>query len=347
MGCLGGETQRVINKNEGNSAVAVIEIPTGAVFQTYRYLVTADGRVSAVEGNEYVWPQGGLTWQSRPAPSGNYNVGVLLTAFGGVTGFIKESITVDNDSVPVDLRADTRPDLGVTIPRPQTWTPLSENNNFYTNPDWGDVTVLQTNDPENANLVLLMFSFPTEDLVEAIQTAADYNGFQVEGTAFTPIVVNGRDALQFDYTRQAGGKSRSGRAFVVIQELDMAGEFYGIVLASESVDGEGNFEEFYPALVEHVHFFDQLAFVNSKTPKWRIERLTPQREEFYWIPTAWERATPEEAYDENGLMRNGVWTRYTPVEESDDYFVAMARLSVISNVDSAEHVLSNVITGQA
>ncbi|HRF98086.1 MAG TPA: hypothetical protein PLZ51_22925, partial [Aggregatilineales bacterium] len=195
-GIFGGTTQRVINKAEGNSALAVITIPTGAIFQTYKYVVTQDGRVSAVEGNEYIWTEDGLSWQYQPAPSGNYNVGILITAFGGTTGFVKETVSVNNDDLASDLRAETRPDVGVTIPRPQVWTPLSFNPTFAVNPEYGDVGVYQTSDPENGNTVVLMFSFPTTSLEEAVATSASYNVFTVVSD-LTPITVDGRDALEF------------------------------------------------------------------------------------------------------------------------------------------------------
>ncbi len=343
-GFSGGQLQRVINKSDGNSALAVITIPTGAIFQTYKYLVTGDGRVSAVEGNEYVWTETGLTWQYQPSPSGNYNVGVLMTAFGGTTGFISETVSVENEGLPTDLRAETRADIGVTIPRPQTWIPLALNNTFAVNPVYGNIPVYQTSDREKGNLFALMFSFPTSVLSEAVQTASEYNVFTVIGEP-TPIVVDGRDALQFDYTREAGGKARSGRAFVVLQEY-APGETYGIVLASESVDGEGNFETFYPTLVEYAQFFDQLGYDASRVPLWQADRLVG--EELYFVPISWVRTTPEDATDENGVAQYGVWTRYTPAGGVDgNTFLAMTRYILASGVESGVNVLSNVITGQA
>lgn len=342
-GVLGGVTQRVINKAEGNSALAVITIPTGSVFQTYKYLVTSDGRVSAVEGNTYTWTEDGLTWQFVAAPNGNYNVGLLVTAFGGTTGFVREAVTVDNTGILPQLRAETRPDVGVTIPRLETWTPLSFNPTFTVNELYGDVGVYQTSDPEGNNLVVLMFSFPTEDLTEAVQTAADYNVFTVIGD-LTPVTIDGRDALEFYYTRQIGEENRSGRAFAFIQADPVYGDNYGIVLASESIDGQGNFEDFYPTLRDYTNIFDPIAYEASRNPQWRVERLTG--EELYYVPVSWERTTPEDARDENGVMKYGVWTRYTPVDGTST-FLAMARYLLTSEVQTTSNVLSNIIAGQA
>lgn len=342
-GILGGITQRVINKAEGNSALAVIQIPAGSIFQTYKYLVTGDGRVSAVEGNSYTWTEDGLSWKFTPALSGNYNVGLLVTAFGGTTGFVRELVTVNNEGIAPNLRAETRPDVGVTIPRFETWTPLSFNPNFAVNPDYGDVGVYQTNDPENSNLVVLMFSFPTESLEEAVQTASEYNVFTVVSD-LTPITVDGRDALEFDYTRDADGEGRSGRAFVFIQSDPVYGDNYGIVLASESVDGRGNFEAFYPTLREYVNIFDPVAYENSRTPLWRVDRLAG--EELYFVPTSWVRHTPEDAQDDSGTMKFGIWTRYTPADDTST-FLAMTRYLLSSDVETGVNVLSNIITGQA
>ncbi|MDX2078819.1 MAG: clostripain-related cysteine peptidase [bacterium] len=342
-GIIGGTTQRVINKSDGNSALAVIEIPVGAIFQTYKYLVTEDGRVSAVEGNEYVWPEGGLSWEDRPAPDGNYNAGILITAFGGTTGFVKEQVTVVNSELPADLRADTRPDVGVSIPRPQTWTPLSFNPSFAVNPDYGDIGVFQTSDPENGNVVALLFSFPTTDLAEAVLTASQLNVFTVV-SELTPVTVSGRDGLQFDYTRQIGDESRSGRAFVVLQEY-APGEYFGIVLASESVDGKGNFEDFYPTLLEYASFFDSLGYNNSKVPLWIDNSLTG--EESYYLPISWQKSLTEEVTDENVAPTYGVWTRYIPTDEPESAFLAMARYYLATEVENGVNVLSNIVTGQA
>ncbi len=342
-GIRGGITQRVINKTDGNSALAVIEIPQGAIFQTYKYLVTEDGRVSAVEGNEYEWPQDGISWEFVPAPNGNYNVGFLVTAFGGTTGFIKETVTVDNDTIPVELRADTRPDIGVTIPRLETWTPLALNDVFAVNPEYGNIAVFQTSDPEQSNLFALMFSFPTAILEEAVQTAASYNVFTVIGDP-RPIVVDGRDALEFDYVRQTGDVSRSGRAFVVLQEY-APGETFGIVLASESIDGKGDFEAFYPTLRDYAKFFSSLDYEASKTPLWRPERLTG--EELYYIPTSWQRVN-DPTLEEGVAPSYGMWTRYVPADATENSpFLAMTRYYLISDVDSGVNVLSNIIAGQA
>ncbi|MCU0480503.1 MAG: hypothetical protein MUE54_04740, partial [Anaerolineae bacterium] len=342
-GILGGTTQRVINKAEGNNALAVIDIPAGAIFQTYTYIVTGDGRVSAVEGNEYIWTEDGLTWQFVPAIDGNYNVGLLVTAFGGITGFISETVTVNNNNIPVELRADTRPDIGVTIPRLEQWTPLALNDAFAVNPDFGNIAVFQTSDPENSNLFALMFSFPTSVLEEAVETAAMYNVFTVVGET-RPIVVDGRDALEFDYVRQTGDISRSGRAYVVLQEY-APGETFGVVLASESIDGEGDFEAFYPTLRDYAKFFSALDYEASKVPLWRVERMTG--EELYYVPTAWQRID-DPSLEENVAPSYGMWTRYVPADATANApFLAMTRYRLVSGVESGVNVLSNIITGQA
>src|SRR5690606_22947389 len=76
-----GRLQRVIDRATGSNALAVINIPEGSEFIALRSVVTADGRVVTEPGNVYTWPAGGLTYSNQPAPSGQYNIGLLVEAF--------------------------------------------------------------------------------------------------------------------------------------------------------------------------------------------------------------------------------------------------------------------------
>ncbi|HRF97376.1 MAG TPA: hypothetical protein PLZ51_19340, partial [Aggregatilineales bacterium] len=185
----------------------------------------------------------------------------------------------------------------------------------------------------------------TTSLEEAVATSASYNVFTVI-SELTPITVDGRDALEFDYTREFNGQTRSGRAFVVIQSDPVYGDSYGVVLASESVDGEGNFEEFYPILRDYIQFFDPVGYVESKTPLWRAERLTG--EETYYLPISWIKIVSDDVADENVAPAYGTWTRFAPTDEPEgSAFLAMARYYLASSVESGVNVLSNLVTGQA
>ncbi|MCD4686632.1 MAG: hypothetical protein K8S97_11920, partial [Anaerolineae bacterium] len=128
----GGDVQRVINRAEDTNALAVIDIAPGSEFQTYRSVVTPEGRVVQEPGNTYIWPETGLAWRWQPAPTGEYNLGLLITTFGGTTGFASKTVHIDNTGIDPTLRGRTISNYMVTVPTRSGWDRwLFDNDNRW------------------------------------------------------------------------------------------------------------------------------------------------------------------------------------------------------------------------
>jgi hypothetical protein len=113
-----------IARDPGSSVAGVVEIPAGATFQTYQYTVTPDGGLQREPHQTYIWHKDGVFIQTAPAPSGNYELGFLVTAFGGNTGFDSVPVKIDNDEIGDDterLQAYTAAEDGFIL-RYQTGT---------------------------------------------------------------------------------------------------------------------------------------------------------------------------------------------------------------------------------
>lgn len=158
-----GTVQRVVAAAAGSDALGTIRIPEGSEFQTFRAIVTPDGRTVRQPGTLYIWPPGGLELYEDPAPSGTYRLGVEIAAFGGVTGFDALEVQVDNDNVDPALQGYTDLDWGFTLIYSDEWAPLA----YY--PD--EVYLYSTNYDETSELFVL----PVDtDATDAETVALDF-----------------------------------------------------------------------------------------------------------------------------------------------------------------------------
>jgi hypothetical protein len=174
-----GTVQRVVSRNPANDALGVIEIPTGSAFQAYRSIVTPDGRVTLESGNSYTWPEGGI-WEYRaPAPSGEYNLGFMVSTFGGTTGFDSVPVTVNNEGVS-DLTGYTDLWIGAAFAYPSGWdVPIIREDR---------ITV---NDEDNISKIEAYYFVPSEtDLESIVDEFANRYVLEVE-SELTPITVSG------------------------------------------------------------------------------------------------------------------------------------------------------------
>jgi hypothetical protein len=117
-----GLVQRVLSNSTTSEALGTISIPLGSEFVAYRPRVTADG-ITILERSPmvWVWDESAIRYGFAPAPDGEYQIGILATAVGGSTGFAKRDVRVDNANANTNLRADTAPFAGFTLPRPLGW----------------------------------------------------------------------------------------------------------------------------------------------------------------------------------------------------------------------------------
>ncbi|HRF95244.1 MAG TPA: hypothetical protein PLZ51_08615, partial [Aggregatilineales bacterium] len=78
------------------------------------------------------WGETGISWTQESAPSGQYNLGFLVTAFGGASGFDSVEVTVDNQTLPPDLSGYADINLGVNFQRPAGWSSIVDLGGWLT-----------------------------------------------------------------------------------------------------------------------------------------------------------------------------------------------------------------------
>lgn len=306
-----GAVERVINQSSETDSLGVINIEPGSAFQTYLSEVTPDGSVVQSLGNVYIWDADGPTWSWQPSPSGEYNVGLVMTAFGGTTAYAFERITVDNDDADAALRAELSLFFGYTVNVPKAWPTLAYDSAidaFRTGNETGDenVTVYYdccTDDP------------PVNDVENVVQRIASKYGLDVETDRRLVTLVNDALALEFDYQYQTAGETVLGRglaSFVADPPFDTA-----IVVSAETTNGSEALDALYDTIRRDARIFDLTSIPSD--PNWTSLSVGNAS---YPIPIAWiADAQPDDIWqwsgedgDPNAANRVGVAT----LELTDD-----------------------------
>ena len=246
-----GTLQRVVSRNPGSDALGVIRVPPGSEFQAYRQIVTPDGRVTLEPGTLYTWPEGGLRWERAPAPSGRYNLGFLITTFGGTTGFNSVTVTVNNDNLTPGVVGYTNTGYGITFSYPADWFDVASYEGYLvsTSPDRSAavlVYIIETDDPRLDTIV--------NELLQRYEMTLT--------SALTPVAVANRGALEFDISYSG----LSGRCFAIYRDdLDV-----GLVFSAQARDdADVDFEPIYQLLRSSAAFFDLSA---SSTALWDVDK---------------------------------------------------------------------------
>jgi hypothetical protein len=305
--------QRVINRGQNSSAVAVIDIPIGSEFQTYRNIVTPDGRVVLEPNNVYIWSQDGLTWQSQPAPSGVYNIGLQVSAFGGTIGNAEAQVTVNNDGISPLLSAYSEPFLGFNVPLPATWDTM-----IYTPQDY-----YRASSPDQRQNLSVYFdlTFASTTLEEALENVAASYGLTLT-SAGTPTVVANRDVLESTYTYEAGGRVFEGRMIVLFD----GGIGYGFGVEYVGADNV----EYYNQVKQLLSFTDLNEVQNQTRSSWRRERLNDNVE--FFVPLTWQR------------MEQDGWTMFQPIDGTPA-IMGTRVVELASTVQGVDSVVNNIVTG--
>ena len=323
--------QRIVNRSTRTGAVAVIDIPVGSEFVAYRAIVSPDGRVERVEGNSYIWPEGGLTWSWQPAPSGEYRLGLLVTAFGGTIGHADTTVLVDNDGLDSELRGDTRLDLGFTVSRPVQWERQTLVAQFP--PSY----ITQTTDQRSNRSVYFAVNTPgsasnapLNELPDILARVVELYGLESVSEA-REITVDGQPALEVTYTRQTDQGQMLGKGFAVFIRN-------GLFVTAENLEDEAALIENYEVLLDTTQFFDPAQVANSAA--WTNSRSIESTEIALYLPLAaaasyrvldgWEYITPPPAAD---------GTVFT------DSFLALQAFPFESQLQGNEATLTNLVTG--
>jgi hypothetical protein len=247
-----GRVQRIISKSANSGALAAVTIPTGSDFVAFRSRVTPDGRVSLELGTTYYkWPEGGLTYTFEPAPDGQYNFGVLATAFGGATGFDSAPIRVKNSDIPRGLRGDNNLTANYTLRRPSSW--LTTVYNF-------DVLEYERSTNCDATQQLSVYYLSSYDLGgenvsddPATIAAEHIRRLGWQATPPVPFTLQGRAAAQFDFSYQdVAGQGWIGRGFSLYDEDNE----FGITFTAEVRQDVGGLDDVFALLRDQLSFAD-------------------------------------------------------------------------------------------
>lgn len=302
-----GTTESVVSSTDG--AFAGVRLEAGGEFQSYRLLVTPDGRVTTEPGTTFIWPEDGLTWEYVPAPSGQYNLGFLVEAAGGTTGFNSATITVNNDDVDPALRGYVDDDWGFIFQRPEDWFGVS----YFPESDF-----LQTSDLDSTQYMFVYPVYETEDDLKGI--ANDVLGrYDVEFDGkFTSATIGDKEAVEFEFTYGSGSDAYTARAFAVyIDYLEL-----GLVFSSEAKDNDDT-QANYEILRDSIQFFNAVDVEDNDTGFWTTDIYTENTR--YPVPEAWMPG-----------FENGLWWYYTPDGEEDSTTFAAATVLNSMDEDAAE-----------
>ncbi|MEZ4668869.1 MAG: clostripain-related cysteine peptidase [Anaerolineae bacterium] len=284
-----GDTASLVSRSPGSTALANLRPEVGGQFQAYRSVVTPDGVVELQPGNIYDWPEKGISFDYQPAPSGQYNLGFLIDAVGGATGFGSTTVSVNNDGIDTSLRGYVDDDWGFVMQRPAEWFDV----NYFPDPGF-----LQTNKRDDTEY---LFVYPVDsedgDLVNGVNSFLDDYDLTFGGDE-NNITVDGESALEFNFSYTNSTGDFVARAFAVYRP-DIA----SVLIFSSEATTEANTEKNYQLLLDHLYFFDAKAIKDEDTGLWTRDVISditryPVREN--WMIGA----------------QDGVWWKYYPDDDA-------------------------------
>lgn len=250
-----GSFGSMISRQAASQAFANILPEAGGEFQSWRAIVTPDGTLTNQPGNLYQWTAEGLSWANAPAPTGDYNLGFLVQGFTGETGFNSVPISVNNTGLDRRLRGFLDLDWGFTLIYPLAYYDLI----WFPSNSWEEAS-----SADGSELIYVYPVFDALDDLQAIGTEALARyGVDVDANSFTPLTVDGLDALEFTYSFQGDGGLFNARAFAVYRpELNL-----GLVFAFETLEGQ-DLSKMFELLRDNLTFFDATEVRASDTGIW-------------------------------------------------------------------------------
>lgn len=306
---ISGEFVRAVAQSQETNSVAVIDIPEGSIFQSFRYRVTTDGRQVAELGNEYTFFAEEMRWRRVPAPSGEYAVGMTINTHGGTQTTSTLNLTVNNDDVEEGLVGFNQTGVGFIVARPSDWTV----------PDFvGNILRTESTDfVRNFSIYPLFTEVPegNDPLQVTLDSVIVNFGLNLTGGPRQITLPDGTPSLEFDYTTRARGLSYIGRGFVTYLDTVFPA---GLVMSAEVVGDQSRLDELYDILFNSFVRYDPADFRAVDTSQWtRFNTLTDVT---HPIPiSGWELRQPNEI---------DAWYRWES-EELDGAFVGIT--SFIAN----------------
>ncbi len=247
-----GEVDTVVSRAGGSGALGVIRMAEDSVFQVYREIVTPDGNTTLVPGTLYQWP---VSLNLIPAPSGEYEVGVKVQTYGGLTGFDSVRVTVDNEGVDLGIMGLTDVDWGFTYQYDST---VLSPPAFYTS----DQSYFSAD--ESGELFTEVWLVDTEatdplDIAETFVFDYEYDIFISDGR---DISVDGLLAYEFTYFYD--DDIFGGQGLAVYQTLTET----PLVFLVDGFEDDPLFYETYERLIDSLDFFRL-----EDTRNWTIDYL--------------------------------------------------------------------------
>ena len=291
---LEGTTTGVVSRSNASNALASIRIAPGSEFQALRYVVTQNGQVKTEPGNIYAWPETGLKWTEQATESGEYQLGFLVTAFGGTTGFDSVSVTVDNSAVDEAYRGYTDISLGINFQHPADWFTVGSFGDqlFTSNPDQtAAINVFYFESEANFTLMLgeLENRYNLEVTSDPIGTTL--NG-SIRAVEFSLMYTDAADEFHF------------GRALAFYRQTTLGGR--AIVISVDGVrSARGLRDETFRHLKNTLQFFDAATLKETDESEWYYAYLDDTLP--YPVRKDWESSTSDD----------GMWRIHRPAITDD------------------------------
>jgi hypothetical protein len=295
---LDGTVRDVISQTS-SGALAAVQIPTGAEFQSYRYAVKSGGELSPEPNTLYNWGETGISWTQESAPSGQYNLGFLVTAFGGASGFDSVEVTVDNQTLPPNLSGYADINLGVNFQRPAGWSSIVDLGGWLT-----------ASSPRGDAVLNVYYFRAVDDIFGVLETAQ--KRFDLELTAAASSYRwQDEIGLRVSHTYQTSdGVVWNGEGLVFHRQTAQGDR--GMVFTLDTrADARVNRDALFRSFANSIQFFDAQSLELEDVSDWRydfINRLIP-----YPVIKTWQNTT---------RLADGVWTVYRPISDASRLTIA-------------------------
>jgi len=188
-----GIMTRVVSRDPNSDALGVVNIPANAQFQPYKTVVSEDGQTQVVpdETITFSWDTLEMIWYV-PAPSGEYNLGFVIEAFGGSQSTTTQTVTVNNDGLAPNLRG---------------FTDIVWGYNFVLTTDWYEPVTYPDLGYEEAYYSdeltrLRVYQYEQEDETAEVspELILSKYGFNQVSEETETITVNGEEKIVYAYT---------------------------------------------------------------------------------------------------------------------------------------------------
>ncbi|HRF96032.1 MAG TPA: hypothetical protein PLZ51_12595, partial [Aggregatilineales bacterium] len=284
----------------------------------------------------------------QPAPTGQYNIGLLVTSFGGTTGYTSVTLDVNNDGLNPNLRAGLRTDAGFILTRPNDWELLTIASDVW-------IGYYRTASKDATSNISAYFSLAPEASTDLTsiprEMLTSYYGVTWD-EVYTDTTIAGAPAIEFNFSYEdpVGGRGTiNAKAFAIFNpNLGL-----GMVFTAEMVNGAtGDIQAVYDQLKANLTFFSPADIADNR--QWDDNRLW--NDSSFTNRTFFAEGVRYPMRRDWGEAVDGIWTRYAiaadnpeteDVVEADmtaPTFVAFTKIDAPASVDA---VLNDLVTQYA